>query len=277
MNERFTGKNLLELPQDFSVVQIETTDLNPTRDQIIEIAANKYRKNKFKKAFEWDSEEDKNDLRDALSQLKSFIGKDTIVINCTAFFRPFMGNAFVNNLGEPFSNDIVDIQRLFRKIENQKSAKLSQMIKFYNLSTSHNLKADEDIKSVEEIYIKLQGEFRKQFKSIKELQPKGSDFRLKDVSGDPAKNDKNNAFYDKYVSATGKLNAYTRKEIAQMINNIGGHFQKNPGEKTDYFVAGKFEGNRGTSNKLEKAKKLPNVTIIHEDDFLDMVAGYEWE
>ena len=38
MNERFTGKNLLELPQDFSVVQIETTDLNPTRDQIIEIA-----------------------------------------------------------------------------------------------------------------------------------------------------------------------------------------------------------------------------------------------
>ena len=27
MNERFTGKNLLELPQDFSVVQIETTDL----------------------------------------------------------------------------------------------------------------------------------------------------------------------------------------------------------------------------------------------------------
>ena len=159
MNERFTGKNLLELPQDFSVVQIETTDLNPTRDQIIEIAANKYRKNKFKKAFEWDSEEDKNDLR----------------------------------------------------------AKLSQMIKFYNLSTSHNLKADEDIRSVEEIYIKLQGKFRKQFKSIKELQPKDSDFRLKDVSGDPAKNDKNNAFYDKYVSATGKLNAYTRKEIAQMI------------------------------------------------------------
>lgn len=154
-----------------------------------------------------------------------------------------MGNAFVNNLGEPFSNDIVDIQRLFRKIENQKSAKLSQMIKFYNLSISHNLKADEDIKSVEEIYIKLQGEFRKQFKSIKELQPKGSDFRLKDVSGDPAKNDKNNAFYDKYVSTTGKLNAYTRKEIAQMINNIGGHFQKNPGEKTDYFIAGKFEGN----------------------------------
>lgn len=168
MNERFTGKNLLELPQDFSVVQIETTDLNPTRDQIIEIAAEKYRKNKSKKEFGWKAGKDKNDLRDALLQRKSFIGKDTIVINCTAFFRPFMGNAFVNNLGGPFSNDIVDIQRLFRKIESQKSAKLSQMINFYNLSASHNLKAAEDIKSVEEIYIKLQEDFQKQFKSIKE-------------------------------------------------------------------------------------------------------------
>ena len=274
MNERFTGKNLLELPQDFSVVQIETTDLNPTRDQILEIAANKYRKNKFKKAFEWDSEEDKNDLRDALSQLKSFIGKDTIVINCTAFFRPFMGNAFVNNLGEPFSNDIVDIQRLFRRIENQKSARLSHMIKFYKLSTSHNLKANEDIKSVEGIYLALQKDFEEHFKSIKELQPQSSDFRLKDVPGDPAKNDKNNAFYDKYVSATGKLNAYTRREVAQMINNIGGHFQKKPGKKTNYLILGKLE--KGASNKLERAKELPNVKIIHEDDFLDMVAGYEW-
>ena len=270
MNERFTGKNLLELPQDFSVVQIETTDLNPTRDQIIEIAANKYRKNKFKKAFEWDSEEDKNDLRDALSQLKSFIGKDTIVINCTAFFRPFIGNAFVKNLGRPFSNDIVDIQRLFRRIENQKSARLSHMIKFYKLSTSHNLKANEDIKSVEGIYLALQKDFEEHFKSIKELQPQSSDFRLKDVPGDPAKNDKNNAFYDKYVSATGKLNAYTRREVAQMINNIGGHFQKKPG----YLILGKLE--KGASNKLERAKELPNVKIIHEDDFLDMVAGYEW-
>ena len=274
MNERFTGKNLLELPQDFSVVQIETTDLNPTRDQIIEIAANKYRKNKFKKAFEWDSEEDKNDLRDALSQLKSFIGKDTIVINCTAFFRPFMGNAFVNNLGEPFSNDIVDIQRLFRKIENQKSAKLSQMINFYNLSTSHNLKAAEDIKSVEEIYLNLQTNFKERFKSVNELQPKSSKFTSQDIAGDLTKNDKNNIFYDKRVSATGKLNAYTRREVGQMINDIGGHFQMNPGKTTDYFIVGKLKGN--TSHKLEKAEKLPNVKIIHEDDFLDMVAGYEW-
>jgi hypothetical protein len=37
---------------------------------------------------------------------------------------------------------------------------------------------------------------------------------------------------------------------------------------------GKLE--KGASNKLERAKELPNVKIIHEDDFLDMVAGYEW-
>lgn len=276
MSEYFIGTNLLELPHDFSVVQIETMDLDPRRDQIIEIAAEKYRKNKQKKEFKWDVEKDKSDLRDALYKLQAFIGSDIIVINRTAFFCPFMGNAFVNNLGKPFSNNTVDIQRLFRKIENKPSAKLDQMIKFYNLSTSHKLEADEDIESVVEIYFNLQKDFQEHFGSIKELQPKGSDFRLKDVPGDPAKSDENNAFYDKYVSATGKLNAYTRKEVAQMINNIGGHFQINPGKKTDYFIAGKFEGNKGTSNKLEKAKELPNVKIIHEDDFLDMVAGYEW-
>lgn len=275
MIERFTGKNLLELPHDFSVVQIETTDLDPSRDQIIEIAAEKYRKNESKKEFEWSStEKAKTDLGDALYKLSTFVGTDIVVINCTAFFRPFIGNAFVKNLGRPFSNDIVDIQRLFRRIENQKSARLSHMIKFYKLSTSHNLKANEDIKSVQGIYLALQKDFEEHFKSIKELQPQSSDFRLKDVPGDPAKNDKNNAFYDKYVSATGKLNAYTRREVAQMINNIGGHFQKKPGKKTNYLILGKLE--KGASNKLERAKELPNVKIIHEDDFLDMVAGYEW-
>lgn len=53
MTKNFTGKSVIDLPTDFCVIQLETTDLNPKENDIIEIAVKKYRNNKIKDSFYW--------------------------------------------------------------------------------------------------------------------------------------------------------------------------------------------------------------------------------
>ncbi|OYR90315.1 BRCT domain-containing protein [Lactobacillus taiwanensis] len=271
MTKNFTGKSVIDLPTDFCVIQLETTDLNPKEDDIIEIAVEKYRNNKIKDNFYWNVSQ--SNILAALLKLKKFIGNDLILINHGSFFCPFIGNAYRNNFDEAFSNNIIDIQRLFKNIENQDTSKLDYMIKFYHLSTPHEKIAKKDIASIVAIYFNLQKSFNEKFTNIKEIMPKNH-FTLKDIQGDPSKNDRTNSFYGKHVSATGELNIYTRKELGQIINNIGGIFQLTPGNKTDYFIVGKLK--KVTSSKLKKAKNLPNISFLTEEQFLEKIASYEW-
>lgn len=84
MQKYFVGESVLELPKNFTVVEIETTDLNPMRDKIIEIAAEKYRLNKLTDKLNFDVDED--NIYQALNTLDQFIGQDDILINRSAFF-----------------------------------------------------------------------------------------------------------------------------------------------------------------------------------------------
>ncbi len=68
---------------------------------------------------------------------------------------------------EAFSNKIIDIQRLFKNIENQDTSKLDYMIKFYHLSTPHEKIAKKDIASIVAIYFNLQKSFSEKFTNIK--------------------------------------------------------------------------------------------------------------
>lgn len=272
MEENFTGKSLLKFPCNFSVIQIETTDLNPNKDEITEIAVRKYRNNKLRDENSWNVTV--HNAKKVLEEVSGLIAQDAVLINRTAFFCPFIGKAFSKYVGRSFSNNIIDIQRLFKKVEKQPTAKLDQMIKFYHLATPHHYRATNDINSVVEIYFKLQESFKQKYTDVKEIEPKAdSKFSLKDIPGNPAKNDKNNLFFNKHVSATGKLRLYSREEFGQLINNIGGVFQKNPGVTTDYLVVGKLLNG---SNKLKIGEKLSNIKVIYEDDFLKAIANYEW-
>ena len=76
MQKYFVGESVLELPKNFTVVEIETTDLNPMRDKIIEIAAEKYRLNKLTDKLNFDVDED--NIYQALNTLDQFIGQDDI-------------------------------------------------------------------------------------------------------------------------------------------------------------------------------------------------------
>jgi DNA ligase (NAD+) len=60
---------------------------------------------------------------------------------------------------------------------------------------------------------------------------------------------------------TGSLENYTRKEIEEVIESLGGRVTSSVSGNTDYLIAGENPG-----SKLERAEGL-GVEIISEEDF----------
>ncbi|MCP4252232.1 MAG: NAD-dependent DNA ligase LigA [Candidatus Scalindua sp.] len=64
---------------------------------------------------------------------------------------------------------------------------------------------------------------------------------------------------------TGTLNGYTRKEIEDIIKNLGGRASSAVSSKTDFLIAGE-----STGSKLEKAEKL-GTTILNKEGFEELI------
>jgi DNA ligase (NAD+) len=64
---------------------------------------------------------------------------------------------------------------------------------------------------------------------------------------------------------TGTLNGYTRKEIEDIIKNLGGKVSSAVSGKTDFLIAGESPG-----SKLEKAEKI-GTTILNKDGFENLI------
>ncbi len=68
-------------------------------------------------------------------------------------------------------------------------------------------------------------------------------------------------FTGKTFVVTGTLTKYTRDEIHEMIEKLGGKASSSVSKSTNYLVAGEKAG-----SKLEKAKQL-GVIVLTEEEF----------
>ena len=69
----------------------------------------------------------------------------------------------------------------------------------------------------------------------------------------------------KTLVVTGTLPTFSRKEIQDLIHQLGGHASSSISGKTDFLVAGENAG-----SKLDKAKKL-GVTVLDESAFVKLI------
>ena len=72
-------------------------------------------------------------------------------------------------------------------------------------------------------------------------------------------------FSGKTVVITGTLEAYSRNEIKDIVEKMGGKVTGSVSRKTDYIIVGVDPG-----SKYDKAKEL-GIRIIGENEFLDMI------
>lgn len=102
---------------------------------------------------------------------------------------------------------------------------------------------------------------------------------ISDIVGDPTKIDEGSYFYEKVVCFTGKCMYAIRKELLQMIADIGGYPADSVNSKTDILVVGQQDyrivGDSGMSSKQKKAMALKDkgqeIEIMSEADFLSMI------
>ncbi len=81
----------------------------------------------------------------------------------------------------------------------------------------------------------------------------------------------------KQVAITGRLASMTRKEAARLIAAHGGQFVPSANRQTSFLVVGQegwpLEKDGYLTLKLQKAQKLPNISILTEEEFLSRLGA----
>lgn len=290
------GKSLLELPKDYCVLDIETTGLDATYDDAIEVAIIKVRNNIIVDEFQTYiktseriphfiteltgiSQEDVDNAPEAdyvWNNVKEFIGDDIIIAHNASFDINFSYDEMIENAVEPIENNFVDTLRLSRlAFPELKNHKLKTLVKELKINTGKLHRAMNDVYATFEIYKQIYENFDlDQFLLDRKNKRK---FSANDIQVTETKiNDyiSNNVFV-----FTGKLEHYTRKEAMQEIINCGGELTTGVTKKTDYLVMGTYDYYSGIVNgKSSKHKKAElyksqgqDIQIIPETVFYDML------
>lgn len=130
------GKSLLELPEDYVVVDLETTGLRPDIDEIIEIGALRVRGLEITDTFSTlvcpingidpfitqltgissKMVEDAPRVSEALKEFLRFTDNDIVIGHNVHFDINFLYDKCIECFGFGFSNDFIDTMRISRKL-----------------------------------------------------------------------------------------------------------------------------------------------------------------
>lgn len=301
------GKSLLQFPKSFTVIDTETTGLDFQFDKIIEIAALKIQNEKIISKFSSlinpgfeisefienltgikneDLKKSPNE-KDVLSQFLSFVEGDIIVAHNANFDVNFIYDAAYRNGFPDFSNDFVDTLRLSREIRpDLEHHRLKDLADEYKIVPEAFHRALADCETTLEIFKKLLSDALNQkidlgnFEKKQKERNHSKDFIAKNIVAEEGKEKPWNPLYNKQCVFTGKLEAMTRKEAAQLVVNLGGICTDGVTKKTNFLVMGSNEYHpnveNGKSSKQKKAESLilkgADLQILSESSFLEMLS-----
>lgn len=309
---RKKGRSLLDLPQDYTVIDLETTGLEPRYDDIIEVACIKYRGGEEVGRFQSlvqpplqnDEEDDEGEpyyvdefiesltgitnemLADAPKfdaieqQVADFLNGELLVGHNVNFDINFLYDN-LEPYGVEIGNDFVDTMRLSRRaLPDLPHHRLNDLAEYFSIDGEHH-RAMGDCEMTNHILLGLAKIIREN--DVDLSVHRYSSIDLRSLQPDPTKFVQDHIFYDRNCVFTGKLERFTRKEAAQIVLNIGGHCENNVTKHTNFLVVGNFDycsnvkGNK--SGKLKKAEGLilrgQDLQILSESAFYDLVEGLD--
>lgn len=293
------GKSLLLFPEDYTVVDIETTGFDPMFDEIIEVAGIKYRGRnevgRFQSLVKPDDGipdyitaltgitnemvADALGIEDVLPRFLEFIGEDIVVGHNVHFDVNFLYDYAEDFELKPFSNDLVDTLRLSRRLYPElQSHKLSALAAHFGVEPDgeHRALADcvttQKCLSAMDAYAAQNGGIPE---SAEDLYRKLS----KTIVAETSDFDPDSLIYGRTFAFTGKLERMTRKEAMQAVVNAGGHCTDGVVAETNYLVLGNNDYCKaikdGKSAKQKKAEKMKlngaDIESISESVFCDML------
>lgn len=299
--KREKGKSILTLPTDYTVIDIETTGLDPTHDNIIEIACIKYRSgnefdefyslvqppvaryggryvNSFIASFTGITNEmleNAPKFDEISSSLWDFLNGELLVGHNVNFDINFLYDAFQQENGKLLQNDILDTMRLARRcLPDLDHHRLTDLDEYFDIGGEHH-HAETDCEITNEVLLRLSKLVKDNNINLAAIG--GHDLRT--IQGDPSKFVQDHPFYDKRCVFTGKLERYSRERAAMLVADIGGHCDNGVTKKTNFLIVGNFDYvasvQDGKSTKVKKAEQLilngHDLQIISENVFYDLL------
>lgn len=296
------GKSLIEFPNDYTVIDLETTGFDSSLDTILECGALKVKNNQVVDSFqeliyhqEIDSfiskltgitasmTKDARDEKSVLQDFIQFISDDIIVGFNVSFDINFLYDSSMRLFHSYFSNNYVDVMRIFRKATPELAHhRLKDLKKKYVIQEDAH-RALADCQATYQGFLALQNDIIKYYQSFDLFKGKefsaleNSKIKAKDFEPNPQANIKH-PLHGKNVVFTGTLSKYSRKQAWEIVASLGGQPCDSVTKKTDILVIGTQDPLRvnGTkSNKEKKAESLilkgNEIQILNEDIFYYLI------
>lgn len=274
---RAKGMEKPGFPENYTLIDVETTGLSPYRNRITEMGALKVRHGETVATFselvkfpdsnkvpafltrmngidEESIEKDGKPVDQAISEYRQFIGSDVIVGYNVNFDLNFVYDLTLKYNLPILSNDYVDVLRLARSYYvNERHNRLIDCMQRMGISESQEHRGLDDCLDTKEVF----DEFHKRFKQDHMLRAhesvKSVDLgqlwppmvRQTQVFRSPFKN--------KNVVITGDL-SLDKNELTVAIENLGGFVQEAVDDDTDFVLTGDGDFFRTDLAELNKAK-----------------------
>lgn len=298
------GKSLLDCIDDYVVVDLETTGLDPTYDEIIEIAAVRVEdgviiseyQSMVKPSFPIDGfiTELTGITNEMLSSAPSidtvlpifldYVGQAIIVAHNANFDVNFLYDSCVSQ--KPFSNDFIDTMRLSRRLFRQeRHHRLGDLTERFCIDGDIEHRALSDVLKTQACYEYMKKYIRDNNISVDKLYPRKMGIKASDITSSNTDFDETTLIFDKTFVFTGMLQRMVRKEAMQLVVDMGGICGDRVTAKTNYLILGNNDYcssiKDGKSSKHKKAERYKtegmDIEIISENVFYEMVAEYQNE
>lgn len=300
---RNKGKSLLEFPNDYVLLDLETTGYYPS-SEIIEFGLLKVVNNQVTEIkhslikppqkipknitnLTGISNEDVVNaplLQSYIPEVLSFIDNNIVIAHNAHFDINFLYDATFKHLNSEFKNDFVDTlrisRRLFPRFPKHSLEYLALNIPLENKNGHRALtdcQATFDLVNVLKTKIESEG-------ITFEPKPKRKLLKPTDIKPlDDSIFDEESPFYMEECVFTGTLESMVRNQAIQHVKNIGGDVKNTITKKTKFLIMGlqdysKFADGK-ESSKTKKAKEYAsegqNIHIISEHDFLKIINNVE--
>lgn len=296
------GKSVIGFPTSYTVIDIETTGLDPRYCDIIEIAAVKYSSGQKVGAFSTlvkpdepideyitaltgitnDMLKNAPDISEGIQKFYEFVGDDLLVGYNVNFDINFLFDNLKRCHSLTLSNSFVDVMRIARKVlPDLKNHKQATVADHYGVSASGAHRAAADCEICHAIFEKLQADILAAGQSLDDFKAATgrSALHAKDISTEKTSFNTSHPLFGKVCVFTGTLEKMARKDAMQLVVDLGGSVGDNVTKKTNYLILGNNDFCQsikdGKSNKQKKAEALilkgHDIEILSENVFYDLV------
>lgn len=310
MKRDLKGSSILAFPNDYVIIDIETTGLSPELDSIIEVAAQRYENGvktdsfsslvKPDNIYEDGTFVDKfieeltgitnemlssaPDAKSVMQQYYDFIGDSVLIGHNVNFDINFIYDNFLEYISKPLANDYIDTMRLSRRAHPEEPRhRLKDLASRYGIDYNFSHRALSDCEITQSCYENIVADILNTYQSldafIEFCKPKRKPLKASDLIADTQNFDISHPLYGKVCVFTGTLEKMLRKEAMQLVVNLGGENGDSVTKKTNFLILGNNDYcssiKNGKSNKQKKAEKLKlsgqDIEIIPENVFYDLI------